>query len=168
MNILDICKGLEDSRRKQAQQYSYSFLFFTCILAYCCGHRSYRKILSFCEGNITILSEYLSHSGKVPSYVTFYHFIKSIDYEKLTSLFNEWANSNVSIDVLQGVSGDGKALRSTVQEACNLDQNFVQIVTLFTHKTGLSLLLGSFESKKEGEQKVLQELLTHFKKKELS
>ena len=61
------------------------------------------------------------------------------------------------MDLKDWVSIDGKCLRSTCKNSQNSSQNFVSIVSLFTHQTGLVLILQKFANKKSSEIRQVQE-----------
>ena len=63
------------------------------------------------------------------------------------------------MDLKDWVSIDGKCLRSTCKNSQNSSQNFVSIVSLFSHHTGLVLRLQKFANKKSSEIRQVQELV---------
>jgi hypothetical protein len=54
---------------------------------------------------------------------------------------------------------DGKSIRGTVQNYNSSSQNFVSIVSIFASKRGLVVGMDKFESKKESEIQVVQNLI---------
>lgn len=169
MNLTSFVSQLEDHRRSQGQRYKFSSLIFTCILGHCCGYSGCREIARFARANKKILQENLFYKDKMPSHVTFHTFLNSIAHEKLSSAFNAWVqiDSEIVPAALESVSGDGKALRSTVSDVNDKNQKFTQIVSLFMNKLGLTLCLQDFENEKKGEAEILRHLLQDFKKKGL-
>ena len=167
MCLINFVSKLEDHRRSQGQRYKFSSLILTCILAHCCGHSGGRETARFARANKKVLQAYLSYEDKMPSHVTFHHFLNNIDHEKLSSAFNAWVREDAEIvpSALDTVSGDGKALRSTVSDVNNKSQKFTQIVSLFLSKSGLTLCLQDFENEKKGEAEILRFLLQELKKK---
>jgi len=64
------------------------------------------------------------------------------------------------------LSGDGKALCSTVSDSHGENQNFQAVVSLFAHQSGLVKAVGQYEnkSKESGEQGILRGLLCQLDK----
>jgi hypothetical protein len=68
----------------------------------------------------------------------------------LIDAFNQLGSQiTTSIDLSDWVSIDGKCLRTICQSSQNSSQNFVSIVSLFSHQTGLVLRLQKFANKKK-------------------
>jgi hypothetical protein len=82
-----------------------------------------------------------------------------LDYEELTRVFSEWARQygKVASDEWAGI--DGKGLKNTVTNCSSSEQNFVNVVSVFTHQRGIVLGLKVMENKKTSEIKTVQELL---------
>jgi hypothetical protein len=169
MSLTSFVSKLEDKRRSQGQRYKFSSLILTCILGNCCGYSGGREIARFARGHQKVLRDYLFYEDKIPSHVTFQYFLNSLDHEKLSLAFNTWVQEDCAINpsALDTVSGDGKALRSTVSDVNDKNQNFTQIVSLFLSKSGLTLCLQDFENEKKGEAEILRLLLQDLKKKGL-
>ena len=169
MNLIHFVSKLEDTRRSQGQRYKFSSLILTCILGHCCGHSGGREIARFARANKEVLQTHLSYKDKMPSHVTFQYFLNSIDHEKLLGAFNAWVreDSGITPSALDTLSGDGKALRSTVSDVNDTNQKFTQIVSLFLTKLGVTLCLQDFENEKKGEAEILRLLLQELKKKGL-
>ncbi len=54
---------------------------------------------------------------------------------------------------------DGKSIRGTVTEPGTAYQNFVSLVSLYSHQQGVVLAAQQFESKHNSELKVVQTIL---------
>ena len=169
MQFQGLIDKLKDSRRSQGQRYTFSSLFLTCVLGHCCGYSGCREIARFARGHKKDLQELLAYKDRIPSHVTFHHFLNNINHDELSLAFNSWMEDTNTLptSVLDTLAGDGKSLRSTVTNANDKDQKFTQIVSLFMSRLGLTLCLKDFENNKEGEGEVLRHLLSDLKKKGL-
>ena len=72
-----------------------------------------------------------------------------IDYQVLASIFNEWASQYTNVADGQWIALDGKSLKNTVSDCHRSQQNFVTIVSAFSHSRGEVLGLKVMENKKE-------------------
>ena len=83
-----------------------------------------------------------------------------IDCADLIESFNLWAVQLVSKDEPDDwLAIDGKSLRSTIQNYCQNQQNFVSIVSGFSQENGLVLYLEKLENKKGSEIHCVQDMV---------
>lgn len=73
--------------------------------------------------------------------------------------FNKWTSNYVPLKKGEAVSGDGKALVSTVTNAHSEHQNFQAIVSLFCQQSGLVYAVEEYKNKKASEANVVRFLL---------
>ena len=57
------------------------------------------------------------------------------------------------------VSGDGKALASTVVNQHGSSQNFQAVVSIFCHESGLVRAIGEYQNRKESEINIVRFLI---------
>lgn len=96
----------------------------------------------------------------VPSYSTIRRIVMGVEFDKLAEKFNIWAQNYVDLDMSEWCGMDGKSIRGTVQNYDSCSQNFVSNVSIFASKRGLVLGMDKFESKKESEIQVGQNLIS--------
>jgi hypothetical protein len=82
-----------------------------------------------------------------------------LNYELLLKQFNDWIESNGILPSGEWVSIDGKALKNTVTNYSHPEQNFVNVVSAFSHQKGLVLGIKVNKNKEKSEIITVQELL---------
>jgi len=130
------------------------------------GYHGYRPIAEFARANKSFFIEELSLVHGIPSHVTFREIISNLDKKEVISAFERWTSSQ-DLSAGDWISGDGKALRSTVTNSQQKQQDFTSIVSLFCQKTGLTFAISEYSNKKEHEAEVLRMLLPVIQGKEL-
>ena len=74
-------------------------------------------------------------------------------------MFNAWAEQYVTLVPGEWLSIDGKALASTVTDYETAYQNFVSLVSLFSHKRGQILKVEFLENQKRSELPAVRTLI---------
>lgn len=82
-----------------------------------------------------------------------------LDEKRLARVFNGWASQYTHPHSSQGVALEGKSLKNTVSDGYGSQQNFVSLVSAFSHPRGEVLGLRVMENKKHSEITVVQALL---------
>ena len=124
------------------------------------GHKDYRPLERFVERHRRTLIKLLAlKHGTVPSYSTLRRMMIDVDYAKLNSAFNNWAQEQPRPRGA-AIAGDGKSLRNTVSNGDNDKQNFISMVSLFSQEQGVVVATAIMENKKESEICVIQQLLS--------
>ncbi|MBC8110777.1 MAG: hypothetical protein H7Y04_06935 [Verrucomicrobia bacterium] len=78
---------------------------------------------------------------------------------ELVATFFQWAGEQTSPMAGDFVSGDGKSLKSTVNDYGNQKQDFSSTVSFYAQKIGIVLALAEFGNKQMGEWEVVINLL---------
>jgi hypothetical protein len=65
----------------------------------------------------------------------------------------------LTVESGEWVAIDGKSIKGTVSEPGTAYQNFVSLVSGYSHQQGIVLAVQQFESKKSSELKVVQTML---------
>lgn len=167
MELIKSFSRLTDPRRKQGLRVTQGQVLTMVVVAYLCGHHSYRKMATFAESHSSLFTEELGLKHGVPSYITFREVIIHTNESELITVFNDWAADFVPIDPGDWVSGDGKSLCSTVDNAHERSQDFQSVVSFFGHKTGMVRLIQTYRNKKENEIEVVKGMLNSLKDKNL-
>jgi hypothetical protein len=82
-----------------------------------------------------------------------------VDFDTLATVFNQWAQNYVDLNVSEWCGIDGKSIKGTVQDFKSEYQNFVSIVSVFAGKRGLVLGMDKLENKKGSEITTVQNLI---------
>ncbi len=160
MNLIECLNEIKDFRRKAGLRYELVSLLLITIMSIMSGKTGYREIASFTNANKKIFKKFFkSKTKKLPSHVTFRTVIKGIDFDEVLAVFHKWSQEYVTIEAHEFLSVDGKSLGSTITDYSNSYQNFVSLVSVFSHKRGLVIGVSKIENKKESEIPTVEELI---------
>lgn len=161
MTLFDALSDLEDPRRSQGLRTNLQHILIMSILSCICGHTGYRGISRFSKKHSALLTEVLGLVHEVPSHVTFRDVLMRLDSAAFVSCFHNWTKEFCKMEEHKWLSGDGKALASTVSDSHGSYQSFEAVVSLFAQESGLVLAISEYsnETKQEGEQNRLRFLL---------
>ena len=167
MNLYESFSNLKDPRRAEGLRTSIEQIFCMVTLSYLCGYTGYRPVAKFSKIHEELFTEELGLKHGTPSHVTFRDVLMRVEEEELIKSFNLWAGNYAPLEVGDWVSGDGKALGSTVTDAQGKNQDFQAVVSIFCHGTELVRLVEQYRNAKESEIVVVRGLLDHLKGKGL-
>jgi len=162
MSLEESLISIQDPRRKQGMRYNLYQMFSMILLSGLCGHFGSRGVERFSKAHSKVFKELLKLKHPIPSHTSFNTFMNNIPNEALISAFHNWTSNYILSTELQGggVSGDGKALKSTADRK---GRSFQAIVTFFTHKSGLAHSIATYRNEKKSEIHVVQFLLERLK-----
>ena len=159
-SIIDHLKEVPDPRGAQGSRDDLWQILLIIIMGIMSGHKDYRPLERFVERHRRTLIKLLAlKHGTVPSYSTLRRMMIDVDYAKLNSAFNNWAQEQPRPRGA-AIAGDGKSLRNTVSNGDNDKQNFISMVSLFSQEQGVVVATAIMENKKESEICVIQQLLS--------
>lgn len=160
MTLIESLQTIPDFRRKQGRRYPLVPLLLITIMSIMSGRCRYREIAAFAKANTKeLLAFFHMKRTRLASHVTFREVIKGIDFEDVLTAFNQWAAQYVTIAPAEWLSIDGKALASTVTDYETSYQNFVSLVSIFTHHRGQVFHAGKLESHKTNEIPIVRTLI---------
>ena len=152
MDLIKSLRQIKDFRRGAGMRYQLVPVLLIIIISIISGRNGYREIAKFADANKKIFLKFFDKKRtKTPSHVTIREIIKGIDFDELLNIFEQWALQFVEIEKGDWLAIDGKALGSTVTDYSNEYQNFVSLVSVFSHKKGQVLKVGKLENKKSSE-----------------
>ncbi len=122
-----------------------------------------RGISRFAKIHAETLSKELNLKHAIPSHVTFSDLLNRLDQQELINVFNKWASDFVPLEKGDAVSGDGKALGSTVINGQAKQQDFQAVVSMFCQKSGLVHSLETYSNSKESEINIVRFLTSKLK-----
>lgn len=162
MDVLSALSSVKDPRRAQGQRVSLEQVLLMSILSYLCGHIGYRGISRFSKAYSDNLTELLGLKHAVPSHVTFADVLSRVDQQQVIDAFNNWAQSFAPLKPYSWISGDGKALGSTVSDMHGSNQDFQAVVSFFARESGLVHSLEQYRNKEKarGEGDLLKFLVS--------
>lgn len=161
MNLIEHLQQISDFRRTQGLRYPLRAVLLMTIMSIMSGRCRYREIAAFAKANQKELLKFLQlkKRKRLPSHVSFRTILKGINFDEVLTAFNCWAAQYVTREDEEWTSLDGKALASTVTDYASSYQNFVSLVSLFSHKRGQVLRVAKLENQKESEIPTVQELI---------
>lgn len=161
MNLMEYLQKIPDFRRKQGLRYPLIAVLLLTIMSIMSGRCRYREIAAFAKANQKELLQFLhlEKRGCLPSHVTIREVLKGINFDDVLTAFNEWAKQYVTVKEKEWMAIDGKALASTVTDYSSSYQNFVSLVSVFSHKRGQVLCAARLENNKCSEIPTVQKLI---------
>ncbi|NJL51480.1 MAG: transposase family protein [Hydrococcus sp. SU_1_0] len=118
------------------------------------GDWGYRGLGRFVERHRRQLIDTLKIPGaRVPSYSTIRRVMIQVDYQALTQVFNQWASQYTHHHHGQWIAIDGKSLKNTVSDCCGREQNFIMMVSAFSHHRGEILGIKVMENKNKAKSR---------------
>ena len=161
MTLIESLQQIPDFRRKQGQRYPLIAVLLIAIMSIMSGRCRYREIAAFANANRKELLKFfhLQKRKRLPSHVTFREILKGVDFDDVLAAFNAWAAQYVTIDSEEWFAMDGKALASTVTDYETSYQNFVSLVSVFSHKRGQVLKTAKLENQKSSEIPTVRALI---------
>jgi hypothetical protein len=164
MTLNEFFKDLPDSRRSQGHRYALSDVLWMIFLGISCGYVGYRSLNKFVKANEEYFTNIFSLKHGVPSHVTIRQILTDLDKEIVKQKFTQWCKQQ-DLLALDWISGDGKSLKSTLNNYTEGSQDFCSIVSMYVQKTGLTYLITDFRNKKVGEAEIVRNLLPSLKDK---
>ncbi len=159
-SLIDYLKQIPDERKASGRRHPLWLILLIIILGIMSGCWGYRGLGRFVERHRRQLIEtFKIPQARVPSYSTIRRVMMTLDYEALTQVFNNWASQYTNNDRGQWIAIDGKSLKNTVHDCHGKQQNFVMMVSAFTHERGEIVGIKVMENKQQSEIVAVQNLL---------
>ncbi len=123
--------------------------------------RGYQALEDFGVRHYQVLSEKLGLTvNRLPSDTTFRRILHRLDFHLLAQQFGQWVKGYIELESDEWVAIDGKSIKGTVSDAQTAYQNFVNLVSVYSHNQGLVLATEQFEQGNTSELTVVQTLLS--------
>lgn len=159
-NLLEYLVSVKDPRRLQGQRHDLKLILLITLMSIMSGYIGYRAIGDFMKRNKTDLLLILKpKKGVLPSFDVIREVLIGIDFTEFSKQFHHWAKQYVPISHKEWVSIDGKAMRGTVTNGSSIDQNFINLVSLYCSKQKLILGNAQVTNGKESEIPAVQQLI---------
>ena len=169
MSLLKILTDtVDEPRRKQGLRTNLGQMFGMTIISNLCGHFGGRATARFAKHYQSTFTEVLDLKHGVPSHVIFSDVLKRVDENQVIAAFNKWTAKYVPLEKGELISGDGKALGSTVKNAKTGQQKFTAIVSLFCQKSGLVHSIKQYQNEKKSEIDIVRFLIKELKARGLT
>ena len=162
MSLYDLYNEVPDPRRREGMRTNLAQMFCMITISNLCGHFGGRPIARFAQAYQDTFRQMLNLKHPVPSHVSFSDLLNRVDSTRLIKCFNRWAADFVLLHAGQFISGDGKALASTVVNECSAEQDFQCVVSMFCQQSGLVKAIDEYRNRKENEMDVVRFLINYF------
>ena len=161
MNLIASIKAVPDHRHPRGIRHELWLILTIILLGSCTGYWGYKPLVEFTENHRKTLIKLLELPPDIrfPSDSTFRNIIQSLDFEILAVLFNVWSQEALSIDKGELMALDGKSIKSTLVGGNSSYQNFVSMVSVYSHSHGWVVRHQVMENKHSSEVEVVQKLV---------
>lgn len=161
MSLIERLQQVPEFRAARGQRHPLWLVLVLIILGAMMGYWGYRPLAEFVEvygeelrGKLNLAKE-----TKLPSYSTFRRVMQQLDFHALAAVFSDWAQTQTPVELGEWLAMDGKSIRSSVTDYDSSQQNFVSLVSLFSHQRGVVQAVMPMENKVMSEQEVVRLLL---------
>lgn len=156
-NLYEIFKEVSDFRRKQAKVHKLEVVLLILTMSIMSGYVGIRATGDFIKRNRRdLLDLFKPKNNKLPSFQTISRVLIGLDFDSLNKAFINWSKDYVSKDDWYSI--DGKGISGTVKNSHDKLQEYVNLVSLFSHEKKQVLSLEKISSKK-GEILAVRDLL---------
>ncbi len=151
---------VRDYRVGRRPQYPLWLMLLLAILGVMSGCQGYQALEDFGMRHYQQLCECLElNLSRMPSDTTIRRMFRQVNFQELTQMFNTWASEELAPQAGEWVAVDGKSLKGTLQHHWDACQNFVSVVSVYSHQQRVALAQRGFENKEESEIQVVEQLL---------
>lgn len=164
MSLYECYEQIQDPRKLSGLRNPLPALLCMVTMSYLSGHSGYRATATFMKGNQEVFKKMFNLKHPPIGHTQLRTVLQRLDFNAINKVFYQWINSFVSVEKGEWLSGDGKALGSTVKDAHGNAQEYELMVRLFSQKLGLITNLATTKSKST-ELKAMQGLLKTLKLK---
>lgn len=169
MNLIEQLQQIPDYRNIKGLRHELWLVVLLILLGAITGYWGYRPLEDFTVVHRQKLIELLclEPTVKFPSYSTFRRILKTIDFQALTEIFNSWAQVLVPPEPGERLAIDGKGIRCTVSDYSQSYQNFISVVSVYSHKRGIVLRMQPMSNKCESEIVIVEQLIQEFQQQQV-
>lgn len=159
-SLITVLEQIPDKRRAEGKRHPLSLILILTLMTIMSQGYTLRSIEAFVKRHRDDLINCLCISkNRLPSLATIRRALMIVDFNELAEALKRWILENDLLEEDEWISIDGKSIKSTLTNYHSPHQNFVSIVTAFTHSKRIALLSRSFENKKTSEISVVANLI---------
>lgn len=159
-SLITVLEHIPDKRRAEGKRHPLSLILILTLMTIMSQGYTLRSIEAFVKRHRDDLINCLCISkNRLPSLATIRRALMIVDFNELAEALKRWILENDLLEEDEWISIDGKSIKSTLTNYHSPHQNFVSIVTAFTHSKRIALLSRSFENKKTSEISVVANLI---------
>jgi hypothetical protein len=163
-SLVQRLQNVRDYRAGKGKRDPLWMMLLIAILGVMSGCQGYKALEEFGIRHYQKLCEVLElNLGRMPSDTTIRRMFHGVNFQQITQQFNAWATEQFEPQEGEWVAVDGKCLKGTVQDTWETFQNFVSVVSVYSHRQRVILAQQSFENKVQSENQVVEQLLAELK-----
>jgi len=161
MNLIEAIIAVPDHRHKRGIRHPLWLILTIILLGSCTGYWGYKPLVDFTKNHRATLIKLfnLPIDIRFPSDSTFRNIIHSLDFEVIAVLFNVWSQQTLPINPGELMAIDGKSIKSTSVGGNSSYQNFVSMVSVYSHDRGWVVRHKVMENQQQSEIQVVEELI---------
>ncbi|MEM8528619.1 MAG: ISAs1 family transposase [Bacteroidota bacterium] len=164
MSLYECFEQVEDPRDASGLRNKLPALLCMITMSYLSGNKGYRATAIFMKGNKPEFMEMFDLKHPPLGKTQLRTVLQRLDFTSVNTAFYNWMKTFVPIEQGEWLSGDGKALGSTLTDAHGNAQEYELMVRLFRQKLGLVTHCATTKSK-SSELKAMQALLSELELK---
>lgn len=165
-SLMQKLQSVRDYRADKGKRYPLWIMLLIAIVGVMSGCQGYKALEEFGIRHYQKLCEVLElNLERMPSDTTLRRMFNRVSFQQLTEKFNAWATEQFEPQIGEWVAVDGKSLKGTVQDSWQSCQNFVSVVSVYSHRQRVILAQQSFQNKVQSEIQVVEQLLAELKLK---
>lgn len=158
--LMQYLKGVPDYRSKRGRRYPLWLMLLLSLLGVMSGCQGYQALEDFGVRHAPALCQELGLKlTRMPSDTTIRSMFRHINFAQFSHQFNAWAQSQFPPQAQEWVAVDGKSIRGTVQGGWESFQNFVGVVSVYSHQRRIVIGQQGYQNKMESEIVVVRQLL---------
>lgn len=161
MNLIEAIKAVPDHRHKRGIRHPLWLILIIILWGSCTGYWGYKPLVDFTKNHRSTLIKLfnLPPDIRFPSDSSLRNIIHSLDFELLAVLFNVWSQKTLPINPGELMAIDGKSIKSTLVGGNSSYQNFVSMVSVYSHHHGWVVRHKVMENQQQSEISVVEELI---------
>lgn len=160
ITLIEALQQVQDFRAKRGQRYPLWVILLLIVLGTLNGDTSYQALEEFAQRHYQALVDHLQLAYKrLPSDSTLRRALMGVDFAQLAQAFVAWAKPYIDLDESRWFALDGKGLNGSITAPCDAHQQFVNLVSVFSHSQGLVVAMEQYRSNQGSEIEVVERLI---------
>jgi DDE_Tnp_1-associated len=160
LTLIEALQQVEDFRAKRGQRYPLWVILLLVVLGTLNGATSYQALEEFAQRHYPALVDHLRLPYKrLPSDSTLRRVLMGVDFRQLAQAFTNWAKPYLERDEARWFAIDGKGLNGSITAPCEAHQQFVNLVSVFSHAQGIVVAMEQYRSNQGSEIAVVEALI---------
>lgn len=148
-SLLYFLSQIKDTRKDKGKRYPLPSLLCMLIIAQLNGCKAIKSAARFLKQHEDLFTDLFGLEHGVMACSQINTVLKGLDFDSVNRAIWAWTTLHHPLDAVVALSGDGKALRSTVTDSQNNKQNYMSLVSFVDQASGLAYVCAKVEQKKK-------------------